>query len=241
MDGNHKTHFEHIEYDAQLPIHIREYLAKRKVELMLAQLKKHDLQEKDLSILDVGCGTGDHMRLFSQIGFQATVGLDFSGRQVRQARAKNPQRKDAVIVGDVLSPPFSNNSFDIVYAINLVHHLPSRQEQKRTTENLIALAKTGGMIFIHEMNIKNPAISFYLKHIFPRLKKIDTGDEIFLKPEFFRQFRQARAIDVQYYTFTPDFTPRSLLSTAMRMERILENSPLKSWSAHYLVALKKTG
>lgn len=234
------NHFDHIDYDAQIPPHIRDYLARRKVNLMIDAINRMNFFDNDLMILDAGCGTGDHIKQVWDRGFRNIYGIDISASQINKAKLKNPFLAEKIIQGDILSRSFSAENFHVSYSINAIHHLPTAGNQLEAMNNLINITKTGGLIIIHEMNIQNPIFNFYLRRIFPKIRKIDTGcDELFLKPHFFYALTNVKVIDLKYYTFMPDFMPKFALNTGIALESFLEKTPLKSWSAHYMVVLRK--
>lgn len=71
-------------------------------------------------ILDLGCGSGRDLRYFAQRGFRV-IGIDYSPRLVELARAYS---KQPVVVGDFSSLPFEDNSFDAVWSIGSLLHVP---------------------------------------------------------------------------------------------------------------------
>ncbi|HRU87524.1 MAG TPA: methyltransferase domain-containing protein [Syntrophales bacterium] len=66
-------------------------------------------------LLDVGCGTGDHLWLFRRKGCDVT-GLDSSPPMLERARRKLGNKAD-FFLGDAEDLPFSDNEFDIVTLI----------------------------------------------------------------------------------------------------------------------------
>jgi len=68
------------------------------------------------SILDVGCGTGNHLLLFHQMGLDVS-GIDSSEPMLRVARDKLGHRVD-LRLGVAEDLPYDDNSFDIVALIS---------------------------------------------------------------------------------------------------------------------------
>lgn len=73
------------------------------------------------SILDVGCGTGHHLRDLAARGFRA-AGVDGSEEMLRVARRLNPQAD--IRQCDVEALPFDSNSFQWVLSIEVLRYLP---------------------------------------------------------------------------------------------------------------------
>jgi len=80
-----------------------------------------------LKVLDVGCGTGDFLRLLAPLLSAGTaVGVDLSETMIAEARQRSA---DNVVnlsfrVGSVLELPFPAASFDRVLATQLLLHVP---------------------------------------------------------------------------------------------------------------------
>lgn len=80
-----------------------------------------------LNVLDVGCGTGDFVRLLAPIVSPGTaVGVDLSETMIAEARQRSAENVDNLSfrVGSVLDLPFSAASFDRVLATQLLLHVP---------------------------------------------------------------------------------------------------------------------
>ena len=90
---------------------------------------------KKTSLLDVGCGNGFFTYHFNKLC--DVVGLDFSEQMLKI----NPHLN--LIKGDAENLPFNNNSFDIVFCSNLLHHLKNPEiainEMKRVSKKYIIL------------------------------------------------------------------------------------------------------
>ncbi len=101
-----------------------------------------------MSILDVGCGNGIFTYSLSKLG--NVSGIDLS----RKMLSRNPIRNLVEATSEKL--PFENNSFDLVFEANLLHHVlsPSRtiKEMNRVSKQFIALI---------EPNCINPMMFFF--------------------------------------------------------------------------------
>ena len=117
----------------------------------LAPVTPDDLRGK--RVLDAGCGKGRHLLAAAEHGVGEMVGLDISSavEVARAATSHLPQVE--VVQGDLLAPPFREGSFDLVYSIGVVHHVP------RPDAAIAALARRlrpGGVlhvwVYAHEGN-----------------------------------------------------------------------------------------
>lgn len=80
-----------------------------------------------LNVLDVGCGTGDFLRLLAPIVSPGTaVGLDLSETMIAEARQRSAAYIDNLSfrVGSVVDLPFPPASFDRIVSTQLLLHVP---------------------------------------------------------------------------------------------------------------------
>lgn len=232
------THFDDIAeaYDVQIPESRRLALLARKTGLMKAAIETRRAGRKGL---DVGCGQGAYVGRMRDLGFDVR-GIDSSPGQVRLA-ARNVGEGGLVRVGSVLDIPEADASFDFVYVINVLHHLNSIDEQRRAFAEIVRVLRPGGLLFVHEINTRSLLFRFYMGYVFPSLNCIDEGVERWLLPNRLHDYTSAAAVDVQYFTFFPDFIPQIFAGMLRPIERRLEESSLRVFSAHYMAVLQKDG
>lgn len=80
---------------------------------------------RGLTALDVGCGPGLVMELFSS--FLDVTGLDLDPEMVRQVRARGME----AVLGDAQELPFGDDCFDIVYCSFTMMWLPDQRKAMR--------------------------------------------------------------------------------------------------------------
>jgi SAM-dependent methyltransferase len=99
-------------------------------------------------VLDVGCGTGDHVRLLSQWGFRV-AGVEPSASMRRIAQERNPGQ----IIHDGLigSLPCPDGSFDAVIAIEVLRYL-HREDVLAAYREVLRVLKPGGVFFFTMVN-----------------------------------------------------------------------------------------
>jgi len=112
----------------EYPFELSEYLFKR-----------YNLQ-KGQKILEIGCGRGEFLHAFQQLGMSC-YGVDLSEHGF--CHLKDIQVAKLDISRDVL--PFENNSFDIVYHKSLIEHLYSPDHLMKETHRVL---KPEGRIII---------------------------------------------------------------------------------------------
>lgn len=77
------------------------------------------------TVVDLGCGTGDDLRLLAESAPNATfIGLDRSQEWIRKAeKAKNVEFRRADLTRRL---PFADQSVDAVYSVNLLECIPDK-------------------------------------------------------------------------------------------------------------------
>lgn len=230
------AHFDEIaeQYNAQWSPHVWDLLLERKIGFITQALPGAP-GEAGLG-LDLGCGLGLQTAELRRRGYRV-VGLDPSVGllQVGQQRSG----PSPVLAGSALALPFAEGTFEFVYCIGVLHHLPGRVAQDAAIREIARVLKPGGRLLVHESNPRNPLFRFYMGYLFPILKSIDEGTEWWIDPRFWASRDELRVENVRYFTFLPDFTPQVLMRPALRLEGLLERGPTRQFSAHYLAVLQR--
>ena len=105
-----------------------------------------------LDVLDVGCGTGDFLRLLAPIVSPGTaVGVDLSETMIAEARQRSAENVGNLSfrVGSVLELPFPAESFDRVIATQLLLHVPNPQRALVEIKRVLA---PSGVVSITEID-----------------------------------------------------------------------------------------
>lgn len=132
--------------------------AEPKVSFIRACVEKDQGEGEINQILDVGCGNGFFTRPLAR--WAKCTGLDFSQRMLDL----NPV--DAIkVCGGVNSMPFEDNSFDLVFCSNLLHHIPDA-----LTAVLEMRRVSSRYVVISEPNRNNP-----LMFAFGLVKSVERG------------------------------------------------------------------
>jgi SAM-dependent methyltransferase len=97
-------------------------------------------------ILDAGCGTGRHTFHMARSGASEVVAMDFS-QAIEVAAHNNRENPNTHFVqADIYHPPFLPDSFDFVYSLGVLHHLPDPEKGFRT---LLPLLREGNYMNIY--------------------------------------------------------------------------------------------
>jgi alkylated DNA repair protein alkB family protein 8 len=113
------------------------------------ELKKYIYENE--KILDLGCGNGRLYELFSEYNIDYT-GIDFSEKLVEIAKAKYGDHFKAA---DILDLPFSNENFDSVWSIAVLHHIPSIELRKRVLSEIKRVLRPNGRVVVTCWKIKS--------------------------------------------------------------------------------------
>jgi SAM-dependent methyltransferase len=124
--------------------------AKARVLLELAAQRLGDLGR--VQALDVGCGLGlVHQHLAPLAG--RLEGIDVSPALIEEASRRNPSVRYRTFDGR--RTPYEDGSFDLVFAICVLHHVdpPARSE---FVQELVRITRDGGVVAVFEHNPLNP-------------------------------------------------------------------------------------
>ncbi len=91
-------------------------------------------------ILEVGCGTGAHVHSVHRLSGSTGLGVDASLGMLSQA----PEPRNACLVcATAHCLPFSESSFDLVFSVNVIHHVP---DPRRYFVEAHRVLRAGGLV-----------------------------------------------------------------------------------------------
>ncbi len=135
------------------------YFTQVKARILLQESRRLAGDPSRLTFLDLGCGIGLTDELLTA-SVQALYGVDLHEGVIAKAEARNPGGSYRVYDGRRL--PYAAESFDIVFAICVLHHVPPNQWCSLSREAGRVL-KGGGVFFIFEHNPLNPLTRYVVK------------------------------------------------------------------------------
>lgn len=234
-DATDTGHFDEIadEYVDQFSPHVWELLLERRIRLLAYGLQA--LDPHDSLGLDLGCGVGAQSSAINAKGY-AVVGVDASKGLLREARGTGIP----CAAGDAAALPFGDEGLDYVFTVGVLHHLPAAESQAAVCREVWRVLRPGGVFVVQETNTRNPFFRLYMSYVFPLLKSIDEGTELWIEPDHWAGVPGYELEETTFFTFLPDFAPRFALPLLQAVERRLERGSFRSLSVHYQVVLRKS-
>ena len=108
-------------------------------------------------ILDLGCGNGRLAEMFPKSSYNY-IGIDPSRKLIEIAMSRYPKQNFQVSVP--LSLAFSDNIFDTIYCLAVLHHIPSKQYRSKLIKQVYNILKKNGVCVFTVWDIKqHPRIS----------------------------------------------------------------------------------
>jgi SAM-dependent methyltransferase len=224
------SHFDSVAtfYDDTLPAHVVEHYLRKRTAFVLEHCPRGEG-------LDVGCGTGTLATRLSQAGYRMS-GVDPSEGMLRVLRERAPEVHAVRAPGTDL--PFSDDSFDLVLSVAVMHHIAHPDEVSRTLAEMVRVAKPSGRILVWDHNPLNP----YWGPLMARVPQ-DTGEERLIPEHELIGGLRAAGAEVLLSTqlgMVPDFTPRIAVRAAAAAEHAVERTPLiRRLGAHNVILAAK--
>jgi ubiquinone/menaquinone biosynthesis C-methylase UbiE len=100
-------------------------------------------ETESLASIDLGCGTGRHLKLLNESGIQNITGLDTSSNALKICKELYPFE---FIQASNNSLPFRDSSFDIAISWGSLHYCAKDMLQEQITE-IRRVMKKGGRLF----------------------------------------------------------------------------------------------
>lgn len=103
---------------------------------------------KDKSVLEYGFGVGRILKYMSEYS-NSCHGVDISEKMLKHAKdyLKNKDIKLRCFDGKTL--PYDNNSFDMVYSIHVLQHIPTKKMLNNALVEIRRVLKKGGVAALH--------------------------------------------------------------------------------------------
>ncbi|MCL5093878.1 MAG: class I SAM-dependent methyltransferase [Patescibacteria group bacterium] len=101
-------------------------------------------------ILDLGCGNGRLLlALDKKINY---TGIDGSEKLIKIASELHPKEK--FVIEDILNLPFDKESFDLIYSVAVIHHIPSEELRLNVLSEIKRCLRSKGKAVITAWNLE---------------------------------------------------------------------------------------
>jgi len=104
-------------------------------------------------VLDLGCGNGKLRLLFKDVKIDY-IGVDNSQRQLDfvESRSDFKIASQKFVHSEIFRLPFSDNSFDVIFFLAVLHHIPSQNLRLKALEEIRRVLKPSGVLIIMNWN-----------------------------------------------------------------------------------------
>jgi SAM-dependent methyltransferase/uncharacterized protein YbaR (Trm112 family) len=134
-------------------------------EQFLYETQSLDENLNDKLLLDAGCGNGLLTEYFSKKGL-ISIGIDFS-TSVFDAEKRRTSDNCCFVQGDLMSPPFRNDTFDIIVSNGVLHHTPRTEITFKTVANKV---KKNGKLYLWLYSRKGTIFWRFKRRVFDYLR-----------------------------------------------------------------------
>src|SRR5205085_904898 len=101
---------------------------------------------RDRDVLEAGCGIGTDGKQFARAGAVYTS-IDFSPTALELARQRFAREglSGEFVAGSLTELPFGDASFDLVYSVGVIHHIP---DTERAVAEFRRVLRPGGRVLV---------------------------------------------------------------------------------------------
>lgn len=106
--------------------------------------------KKNKKLLDLGCGTGRHLELALELGFEKEnlIGSDISENQLKLVYEKGFY----TLKSDIINHNLESESQDVIICIAVINHLLEKEDQLQSLKEIRRIIKPNGKILISNWN-----------------------------------------------------------------------------------------
>lgn len=166
-------------------------------------------------ILDLGCGNGKLRLLFKDLVVEY-VGVDNSQQQLEFAKRRDDFKiaNQEFIKAEVFELPFASDSFDEVFCLAVLHHVPGGKRREQTLKEIKRVLKPDGKLIMTNWNRWQRQ---YLHYIIKQgWEKIFKGSELDFKDIYLPWM--GGTVKRYYHAFTLGELKRLVAGSGLKVE-----------------------
>jgi SAM-dependent methyltransferase len=204
-----------------------DFFTRRKVEHVVDLARRWVGEPQALRVLDVGCGVGTTDTYLAG-RFGRLEGVDTSSEAIERAASTNPSVRYFAYDGE--SIPYERDSFDLAFAICVLHHVTPGARPQFAAE-MRRVVRPGGLVAVFEHNPYNPLTRFAVDRC-----EFDADAVLVRAATLRRLLRSAglRPVERRYVILLP-----SNRSRVRALEQVVAGLPLAA--QYYIAALRPAG
>ena len=237
---------EALQYDKIIDQPVYKYYVHKKLQLINCWLNK------EKALLDVGCGTGVYAASIAK-NCGIVVGLDISPKRVQRAVSRANRlgiNNTYFVVGDAAHLPFVEETFNLVFSVNLFHHIAHKNIIAKGFLEQVRCVKLAGHILVFELN---PNSLGWSKDIIPKMTRgfvyvllfplhqnvidnVEEGTKMINLSELLDSIKETKVVFTKIGGFIPTYCPKFLFRIFTLLEKSMESTPLlRRYGAHILI------
>jgi 2-polyprenyl-3-methyl-5-hydroxy-6-metoxy-1,4-benzoquinol methylase len=157
-------------------------------EKILTEIQEEFTSNKDISILDIGCGTGGLLHFLRKKSYTNLQGIDYSDSSIHFSKLRNLNVQKVNI--DDIQAAFQKQKFDVIIC-NDVFYCLDKKQITNALQNIEALLHSDG-IFLSNNNSFN---IFYGTH------DIAVGGKWRFTLKDFKEFTAKTSLKIEYHSY----------------------------------------
>jgi len=186
-------------------------------------------------VLDLGCGNGRLLKVLKKHKIKY-FGLDISEKLIEIAKKQYPQYN--FTVGDILRLPYPDNFFNKVFAIRILHHIPSEKFRLQVLKEIKRVLEPRGLLILTVWNVWG---SKYKINLLRMLKysflKVIGRSKLDFKDAFIPWWKTGEKVERYFHFFTKGELKKLVEREGFKVEKTW-TSNFRGHSDIYLIAKK---
>lgn len=139
-----------------------EWMYRVRKPVFTGAVRKSGLKPAEANVLDIGCGTGFYINLWTGMGAKSVKGVDITQTSVDLLSSKFPQatfaKGDAGDVDGLRKAGIEDGSLDAISTMDVLFHIVDDSRFQEALNNIGRALKPGGVFFVSDNFVHGEAI-----------------------------------------------------------------------------------